>query len=139
MPSRRATGVLDAMTSDSVTVSWDSGLRSTLSLTRISRLEESHGRQRYVRRGIGLGLLGGAIAGATWGAIAYEKDAFLDFGAGPDMLGRGFALGAVGAVVGGIIGAQGRWERWSRFHPSRLSVEPRLGPRSHGLGVVVRF
>jgi hypothetical protein len=143
MGTRRATGVVQSLAEDHLTVAWGNGRRSTLTNAEISRLDVSMGAKPYVWRGMGLGLLGGVVVGAAIGAVRYERSDFLDFGIGVEMLGHAVIVGAAGTVVGGVIGAMGRRERWSRLEPrvdpQRIGVEPMLGRHARGVRVVMRF
>lgn len=141
--TRRAIGIVQTLSADSMTVTWDNGLRSSIAVAQIWLLEVSEGQRSYVARGLGIGLLGGALVGAGVGAARYEKEAFLDFGIGLEMLGNAIVFGLAGTVTGGVVGASVRGDRWWQVMPDRqsrrVSVAPFVGARAQGIRFALHF
>jgi len=141
--SRQGTGVVQALAADSLTVAWDNGLRSTLAHAAISHIDVSLGRKPYVLRGMGIGLLSGAVIGGVIGAIAYEPSEFLDFGMGFEMAAYAVIGGGAGTLIGGVVGASGKRDAWSRAQlrgsSQRVSAAPYFGARAQGVKVLVSF
>jgi hypothetical protein len=120
--SRRSGRVLTAG-ADTVVLSLDTGGEAVpFPLAGISQVEVSRGERRHVGAGIGLGLLIGAGAGA----LLVASDCEDSYGAcGPFTLIGGAIGGGAGMVVGGVIGALRRTERWEVVPPSRWHVSAR--------------
>jgi len=141
----RQVGVLQRVLRDSVTVDWASGVRETLPLHRVSRLEVSDGRGSFIGLGMVAGFLGGAVVGGVAGAASSDAgDSY-----------RGLAVAAssvvgalVGTVSGGLVGAVGRRERWTRVRLEqplrRVTMTPHVlpiggGTSRVGVHVIARF
>ena len=75
-----------------------------LSWQHISRMDVSGGKHRNAFRGLGLGFVGGFVAGAILGATGYEPGAFAVLG--------GMYGGALGAFAGLVLGTAVRSENW---------------------------
>lgn len=75
-----------------------------LSWQNISRMDASGGKHRNAFRGLGLGFVGGFVAGAILGATGYEPGAFAVLG--------GMYGGALGAFAGLVLGTAVRSENW---------------------------
>jgi len=131
----RRVGVVQRVTNDSITLDWTAGARETLPLHRVSRLEVSDGRGSFVGRGMGVGLLGGGAVGAVYGGVIAS-------GGGDDVspalvvAATTITGGLVGSAIGGLVGAVGRRERWTRVRleqPLRgVSITPQAGPTHAG-------
>jgi hypothetical protein len=150
-----AVGSVVAVRPDTLVVHWTArgdsvGDTTAVSTAEVVRLEVSRGMHRRPWRGAGLGLLAGGGIGALVGAVTYTKpncDAqqfiCLDFGRGFAAAVVGGAGGILGAVVGGVIGAQ-RVDRWQRVPlgagRARVGVTlPRAGARGAGFAAAVSF
>jgi hypothetical protein len=107
-------------------------------VTRIARFDVSRGMKGHTGAGIGLGLLAGASAGALVGVnqcgtcgggesdgLAKALNALIWSGIG----------GGAGMLVGGIIGARHKTERWEEVPSSRWRLT--AGPRRGGFGLVL--
>lgn len=112
-----------------------------LPLGSITRLEVSAGTGSRVGRGMGLGLLGGAVIGAVWGAASYGPcgcDVPLSRG-GHAALG-GLGGGLIGLFVGGFIGAGLETENWKGVAVTARAVSVRIAPSGNaGLMVSATF
>jgi hypothetical protein len=104
--------VLVGMTADSIWFRPDDG-RAELAVARqqLSRLELSRGMQRHGLQGAAIGLLGGAVIGATIGLATPD----------PGIVGTSGAVvvgvavvGGLGLVMGAVVGVLGRSETWTR-------------------------
>ncbi len=97
------------------------GASATLAASSLTRLEVSRGQRDHWRAGVGLGFLAGAVIGAAatlsrpassvhvvLGGITVKADEDRPREA---VIGA-VALGTVGALVGGFIGANIRSDRW---------------------------
>ena len=82
----------------------------------ITRLEISVGRRRNTLKGMWTGALVGAGAGVAVGYLSGDDDCggrLCMFGAAEENAGLlGIALGAVGMVIGGIVGVNTTSDRW---------------------------
>jgi hypothetical protein len=129
----RHVGVLHQVFGDSVTVDWTSGVRETLPLHRVSRLEVSDGRGSLIGPGMVAGFLGGAVIGGVAGAASSEvSDPFRGLGVAASTV-----VGAlVGTVSGGLVGAVSRRERWTRVRLDqplrRVTITPHVLPIGGG-------
>lgn len=116
---------------------------------QVTRLDVSRGRKTNVRKGLLIGLLGGATLGAVSAYAAYEEDSceanqFICIG---DMFSRseetlmgGAVVGLLGAAVGGVVGAIWRTERWERAPLGSSAGRVGLAPaRGGGLALAVSF
>ena len=143
----RRIGVLRGAARDSLVVLWADGGEETLPVAEVRRLDVSRGRQRAVWQGLAIGLAAGAGTGAIIGAASYTDDGCGEFGCLVDFgrnfhAGIGAAIGgAAGVLVGGTIGAVGRWERWRRLPTSALAawvdVEARPARGGAAVGITV--
>jgi len=132
----RVTGLVVSQDSGSVTVQGyfeDSG--TVVAQSRITAVELSTARHSNAGAGATVGLLGGAVVGGIIGASC-DGD-FLCPGAGPTAV----AVGIVGLVLGGAIGAFSHSETWQSVYQRRVQVSvvaPARG-RGVGFGVAVAF
>jgi len=118
-------------------------------LTDVTRLDVSLGRQTHVRKGLLVGLLGGAAVGAVAAYAAYdehpcEANQLICLGPmysrGQETLLGGALGGLLGAAVGGVAGAIWRTERWERAPLGSAVGRVRLAPpRGGGLALAVSF
>ncbi len=143
----RHVGVLQRVLRDSVTVEWASGTLETIPLHRVSRLEVSDGRGNAVRPGMAYGFIGGAIVGALYGGrTANDGGEYFPPAA---VVTVSTVVGALaGTVAGGLLGAVGRRERWTRVRLEqplrRVTVTPHVLPTGRGTSragvhVIARF
>lgn len=95
-------------------------------LRSISRLEVSRGRSSAWSKGLVMGLAGGALAGVALGASACEEG--FVFSAGSCVAAAGLGGGLAGMLVGGVVGAFIRHEKWAPLH-----LQPLIAERSGGL------
>jgi hypothetical protein len=126
-------------------VTGDSTVR--VRLEDVTRLEVSRGRKSNCASGLGWGFLAGATTGVVIGlASGSERQGSLFGGgcwmlcsAGAKAMVAGAALGTAGAVVGLVVGAIVRSEKWKRvpLDGVRVSIVPRRG--GLGLGASVAF
>ena len=135
--TRRGTVVTAA--ADTVTLKLDSG-GETIALSRaaITRVEISQGLHGHTAAGIGIGLLAGFGVGAVYGynhcgtCGGGEDDATTRM---LDALAWGGILGGAGMLVGGVIGAHHKTDRWEEVPPARW----RLGVATIRTGVAIAF
>jgi len=129
----------------------DIGTAARVPLSQATRIEVSGGRHTNVRRGMGIGMVGGAVAGALIGATTYHKgrapacslsEVLLCWGSpvDPGEAPRGISpragatiYGLLGILAGGIGGAIIHTERWSA---RPLGVAARLGTAPSGGAMV---
>jgi len=125
--SSRRSGTVVTAGADTVVLSLDTGGEAMpFPLAGISQVEVSRGDRRHVGAGIGLGLL----IGAGTGALLVGTDCEDSYGlCGPFTLLGGAIGGGAGMVVGGVIGALRRTERWEVVPPSRWHVSARPSGR----------
>lgn len=133
-------GLLARSPADSVSVQWESGTTTTIALSRIVNLEVSDGPQPFVARGMGYGFVAGALVGAVAGSRQTGNEYFPT----PAIATFTSIVGGVGgAIVGGVVGAIGRRERWSTVQLDkplrRMRVSPSLVRGSVALQGHVRF
>lgn len=146
----RRVGVLQQVFRDSVTVDWPDGVRETLPLGRLARLEVSDGSGSFVVHGMGYGFVAGAVAGAAYGLAQGDGGEYFPPVAVAAVM--SVAGGLVGTAAGGLVGALGRRERWTRVRLEqplrRVTISPYTlpytSPRGRGtvptgLMVGVRF
>jgi hypothetical protein len=116
-PGNWVTGPVRAITPTSIWID-----QSEYSLESIHRLEVSDGQKSRFLRGLMFGALAGTVIGAATGGIAWAScdscndDPILGFLA---VTGIGFGSGV---VIGGIVGANTRGDRWRRIPNDRLQV-----------------
>jgi hypothetical protein len=84
-------------------------------------------RKTTILRGAGLGLLAGAVLGATVGGISNGRSAcsVVCFSDSQAAAATGLGLGVVGAAAGGIIGATVP-ARWDQAIPAPIGLQVRL-------------
>ena len=109
-----------------------------LPLDSVTTLEVSAGTKSHAGAGAGIGAVIGAVGGAVVGAASCTDDPFLS--PGQCAFGGGLLFGATGALLGVLVGAGTKTERWvsvplDRF---RVSVVPQRDG-GFGLGASVRF
>jgi len=140
----RYRGIVERATPDTLIVRGvtRSGTDTTWAIpaSAIARLEVRDGTRSNALKGLGLGLLGGAVIGAGAGALSC-RDNSDEWGPGFCAIVGGVVYGGAGAIVGLIAGALTRRDRWvdAPTQPLRVSVDWR--PRGGGLrvGATVAF
>ena len=129
----RLVGRVAGLQRDTLVLDTDArGTRALVPLSQATRLDVSGGRHTNVWRGMAIGMVGGAVAGALIGAATYHKgrapacslsEVLLCWGlpVDPGEAPRGISpkagaitYGLLGIVAGGIGGAIIRTERWTR-------------------------
>ena len=131
---RGATGVVMRLTTDSITIERDGWPRDvTLPVDRLSRLEVSTGKLRShgFFRGAGLGLIIGALVGATFGGVQYLSSS--DELRGLHIVAGGIVGAGAGLIVGGIVGVARPPDRWENVPLHRQSR------RATGIGLSISF
>ena len=138
-------GTVVALTADTLEVRFAGRSDAALmSLDQVSRVDVSRGKERRVLRRAGVGFLVGAGIGAVSGAIAESQcDPATDFiclGADGGALLGGVFLGAVGGIVGAIVGLAPS-ERWERVHVERrrIGIVAPATSSGRGLGLALSF
>jgi len=147
-PSRRVATVI-AQRGDTLVLRSEGALNSVaVPLAGVTGLEVSRGRHTRVRRGLVVGLLGGALVGAVSAFAAYESDpcaqgqffGCFDMGRGEQMGLGAVAGGVLGAAVGSVVGLAWRTVRWERVSLPPRIARVRLAPMpGGGLAVGVAF
>lgn len=139
-------GTVVTMSADTVVLRFDRGGEAVpISLARVSRIEVSRGSKRHTAAGLGLGFLAGAGTGALVGALTCESSSTCTGGSDGSLTGIHALLwggvgAAVGTLVGGVIGASHKTERWERVSSSHWGLT--IGPGRQGgfaLAVSLRF
>jgi len=114
---------------------------SAIALDSVRRLDVSRGRGSHVGSGALAGLLLGIPTGAIVGAVLGSQLMVGEGGGGADVgAAVGAALvGASGLVIGTVVGALTKTERWEEVPLDRLRVS--FAPRREGvaLGLSIRF
>jgi hypothetical protein len=134
-PSGRSIGVLERLTIDTVVVGGTPIHRAT-----IRQLEVSAGRKSHWLTGMGIGLVGGAVAGYGISAIATTGSFYGTCHADetnicPIFAGLG---GGGGLLLGALIGGAMRTERWRTVQPGTIPIAPTDRPGGM-LGVSIRL
>jgi hypothetical protein len=132
-------GTVAAVHGDSIVLRREhQGDSSTIAFAQMARLDVSQGRHAHPFAGLGIGVAGGAVAGAVVGLAAYQTSSCalptLGFGCGLRVLGPGnnAAAGAVlggaaGALIGLVTGSFIHTERWHTQSLSPLLEHTRVG------------
>lgn len=98
-------GTLTALSNDSVWLTSDGSV--VLARSAVERVDVSVGRQGHTLLGLGVGFGGGLLGGAAVASVAGQ-----DGGFDPGQLGAGTWAGLT--VIGGVVGALTRSDRWVR-------------------------
>jgi hypothetical protein len=88
----------------------------SLSWQQINKMDVSIGTHRHFGRGLGIGLLVGAVGGALLGASARARDT-----KGAAAIGAG-VLGFLGGISGAVVGLAWRTENWIPVNLPRSSA-----------------
>ena len=108
-------GVVRVMTSDSLTLEQESGANAgtttTIPLAGISRLQVSRGRHSTWGKGLLFGAGVGAVAGAIVGLASGNSEGLFNSPSFDAALGV-IVFAPTGAVIGTVVGAMTRTERW---------------------------
>ena len=136
-PPRQSVGTFWAWQADSLIMERN-GNALALPLDAVTKLEVSQGQKSYTVDGAIIGLLVGGVAGAAIGYASYQKcesqgEFFSCIGdLGPEFAAWGGALviGLGGGVVGALIGASTKTDRWAEVPLDRVRVS--LGPQRDG-------
>jgi hypothetical protein len=132
-----AVGIVQEATNEEIVVQFEYPRRlATVDRSDITGLDVSVERERKVLKGLGVGALVGAGTGVVIGlASGDDEGTFLAFTAEEKALVMGIGLGAVGGVVGLIVGALDRNDVWSSTLPIDLDVAVLPVLRAGGAGV----
>jgi hypothetical protein len=133
----RHVGTLSALTAQIVTLRMeDTATEFTVPLDSVIKLEVHRGQRRHAGRGALIGSIVGVTTGVIVGAVVASAPATCeDLGwsepCGAQLaLAGGLFLGASGALVGTVVGALIRTDRWQEVPLDRLSVG--LAPQRDG-------
>jgi hypothetical protein len=114
----------------------------TFSLSRLAHLDVSSGQKPNGRRGLGIGFLSGAVVGGVWGYAWGQDCSTADstnscwFPRGETALAGAAAIGAVGALVGTLIGESILSDRWAPVPlTDRVNVAMWRGGRGRAYGM----
>jgi len=115
-----------------------------LPASEVSSVEWPVSRGRQTKKGGGIGLGIGVVAGAIVAAVTVEDcsvDAFICFPPEAQALFIGTGGGAVGMLIGAAIGYSAHSTRWERGQPGppRIAVAPLISPHGWGLAVSLSF
>jgi hypothetical protein len=124
-------GTVAAVHGDSIVLRREhQGDSPTIAFAQMARLDVSHGRHAHPFTGLGIGFVGGVLAGAVVGLAAYQASSCalpnLGVGCGLRVLGPGNNA-AAGAVLGGAAGALIGLVTGSFIHTERWHTQS-LGP-----------
>lgn len=125
--ARRGTIVTSGPDTVTMRLDWS---EKTIALSRaaITRVEVSQGLHGHTAAGIGIGFLAGFGVGAV---VGYNSCGSCGGEEGPalDALAWGGILGAAGMLVGGVVGAHYKTDRWEEVPPTRwrLGAVPARG------------
>jgi hypothetical protein len=121
----RIVGTLVALTRDEITLRSpaDDGLEFRVPRISVTQVEVSQGQRTRWLRGLGLGFLGGAAAGAVFGFVLDEDGNDLR----PEHAAAAGAVfgGIAGGLIGTVAGATTRVDRWCALpltSESRVSI-----------------
>lgn len=130
----RIAGVVVSQDSGSVTVQRYPELPATvIAQSGVTAVEVSASRHSNAGTGALIGLLGGGAIGAAAGASC--QDEWLC--PGPAV--GGFAVGFLGAALGGVIGAFSHHETWQSVYQQEVHVSLVTPVQGRGLGVGLRI
>ncbi len=129
--SERRVGTLVALRRDSLLMQLD-GDTDTMRIARaaVTRIDASEGRRSHVVTGL---ILGAAAGGTTGYFIGKGLDNTSVCGSGCEWLVAG-PLAGVGGVLGGLLGAVTRTDRWKEVTHERVRVG--VAPRDAGMGLL---
>lgn len=109
----RATGQLTAWTADSLVLDpAGEQARWAVLITEVSRLEVSRGRESKRESVLRWGALGFVLGLTTGALLNYDETSF--FSPVLTAIATGAPVGVAGALVGAVIGANRRSERWEQ-------------------------
>ncbi|HEX8724859.1 MAG TPA: hypothetical protein VF737_05660 [Gemmatimonadaceae bacterium] len=115
-----------------------------LGLSRLARLDVSHGKETHALHHAGVGFLIGAVGGGVLGYAGGSDCSSSDwicFSRGETAVFSAALFGAVGAGVGAIVGWVNPSERWEPValpHDARLTFRPGgAGGRGYRVGITV--
>ena len=139
-PFEPAAGVVVRASRDTLWVRHDQHAdTAAIALDQLARVDLSRGPQPRARRGAGLGFVAGALAGALWGAASYKgcqaPQPCIDFAGSNSASATAGAVvvGAAGAVIGALVGAQVRREGWRPVPLERVGAHARPAGRGHAM------
>jgi hypothetical protein len=131
-----AVGIVQEATNEELVVQFEYPRRlATVDRSDITGLDVSVERQRKVLKGLGVGALVGAGSGVLIGLASGDDEGFLALTAEEKAVIMGIGLGAVGGVVGLVVGALDRNDVWSSTLPIDLDVAVLPVLRAGGAGV----
>jgi hypothetical protein len=108
-----------------------------LPVSQIDRLDVSRDRHRRPWKGLGVGVLAGAVSGAVIGYSEGETDDLFFSSPGEKAAALGVLVGVVGGVVGLIAGISTFSDRWERVPLGGPRIDVSAAPRGRGLALRV--
>lgn len=140
----KRTGTFVSLTDDTLELRFEGRSEpSRLPLDQVTQLEVSHGKQRHLMRGAGIGFLVGGALGAATGAAAGSDCAPNEFmcpGAGGGAIIGGVFIGTFGGILGLVAGVIPS-EKWERvvLQPRRISLDAAPSGRGARVGLSFAF
>lgn len=125
--SHRVTGAVVGSERDTVSIATDGGGVLLVPASTFDHYEISRGSRSSFGRGLGLGALFGTVGGVVMGLAGADENSWVCNTACSAVAG-GVVFGALGALAGGIIGANSHHERWEAADAG----SPRVVVRAHG-------
>jgi hypothetical protein len=105
-------------------------------LSSVTRIDRYHGRKSWGWwKGALIGLGAGATAGAIWGAFEYEAGNCGSFDESDCIVLGAIIIGVPATLVGGVVGALIRTDRWEEVPLDQLRVS--FVPRRDGLALSI--
>jgi hypothetical protein len=115
----RQSAVLETLRGDMLVVVEDSTIR--IPVASVTRIDVHRGRHGHPWRGAGIGFLAGAATGAVAGAILCQ-DGCIEWDTGAVVALGAAVFSASGAVVGGVVGAFIKTDKWEEVPLDRLHL-----------------
>ncbi len=126
----RLVGIIEELNPDGLLLRLeDRDSPQAIPFASITRLEVSRGKKSRFLKGLGVGLLLGAVSGTAIGfASSDDPPWFFSFSAEAAVL--GVLGGLAGGVIGGVIGATTKVDRWQELplDQIRVTLMPYEGP-----------
>ena len=121
LATTQVVGTVVALHADTLVLAPQSGRGLlALPLESVQRLDVSRGRKSLAGAGAGIGGVIGAVSGAVWGAASCAEPSFV----APEQCAimGGLLVGAGGALLGAVVGALSKTERWQEVPLDQLRV-----------------